>query len=255
MAARTADGSPRPRDERPTRKRPARDHRDRQRLERAGDFLEDKGKGQFIADRLHTAGKYLQENDARTMARSIDSAICAHPYRGHADRPRHRLGRRQVPQPVATRTMAITLHPMTRTRARAGSSRHPRRARTHRSASWSAGWRTRARSWPSWSSSASSVEMRDQAPPRGTTAAAGYLAVTCWLRWRRWPCRSGCSWYLADMWHGLRGGRRSPPRRGSCSLAAGAGPRPGRCARVSLTAGRGADASADAPERNGIRGT
>jgi hypothetical protein len=52
------------------------------RLERAGDFLEDKGKGQFLADRLHSAGKYLQENDARTMARSIDSAICAHPYRG-----------------------------------------------------------------------------------------------------------------------------------------------------------------------------
>jgi len=52
------------------------------RLERAGDFLEDKGKGQFIADRLHSAGKYLQDNDARTMARSLDSAICAHPYRG-----------------------------------------------------------------------------------------------------------------------------------------------------------------------------
>jgi hypothetical protein len=52
------------------------------RLERAGDFLEEKGKGQFIADRLHSAGKYLQDNDARTMARSIDSAICAHPYRG-----------------------------------------------------------------------------------------------------------------------------------------------------------------------------
>ena len=53
-----------------------------ERLERAGQFLEDKGKGQFVADKLHTAGKYLQENDARTMARSIDSAICAHPYRG-----------------------------------------------------------------------------------------------------------------------------------------------------------------------------
>ena len=53
-----------------------------ERLERAGDFLEDKGKGQFIADRLHSAGKYLQDNDARTMARSVDSAICAHPYRG-----------------------------------------------------------------------------------------------------------------------------------------------------------------------------
>ena len=53
-----------------------------ERLERAGDFLEDKGKGQFLADRLHSAGKYLQENDTRTMARSIDSAISAHPYRG-----------------------------------------------------------------------------------------------------------------------------------------------------------------------------
>lgn len=53
-----------------------------ERLERAGDFLEDKGKGQFVADKLHSAGKYLQENDARSMARSIDSAICAHPYRG-----------------------------------------------------------------------------------------------------------------------------------------------------------------------------
>ncbi len=53
-----------------------------ERLERAGDFLEDKGKGQFIADRLHSAGKYLQDNDARTMVRSVDSAICAHPYRG-----------------------------------------------------------------------------------------------------------------------------------------------------------------------------
>lgn len=53
-----------------------------ERLERAGDFLEDKGKGQFVADKLHSAGKYLQEHDARTMARSIDSAICAHPYRG-----------------------------------------------------------------------------------------------------------------------------------------------------------------------------
>lgn len=52
------------------------------RLERAGDFLEDKGKGQFLADKLHSAGKYLQDNDAKTMARSIDSAICAHPYRG-----------------------------------------------------------------------------------------------------------------------------------------------------------------------------
>jgi ElaB/YqjD/DUF883 family membrane-anchored ribosome-binding protein len=53
-----------------------------QRLERAGDFLEEKGKAAFVSDRLHSAGKYLQDHDARTMARSVDSAICAHPYRG-----------------------------------------------------------------------------------------------------------------------------------------------------------------------------
>ena len=53
-----------------------------ERLERAGDFLEEKGRGAFVADRLHSAGKYLQDNDARDMARSIDGAICAHPYRG-----------------------------------------------------------------------------------------------------------------------------------------------------------------------------
>jgi len=53
-----------------------------ERLERAGDFLEEKGKAAFLSDRLHSAGKYMQENDARAMARSVDSAICAHPYRG-----------------------------------------------------------------------------------------------------------------------------------------------------------------------------
>jgi len=53
-----------------------------ERLEKAGDCLEDKGRGAFLADRLHSAGKYLQDNDARDMARSIDGAICAHPYRG-----------------------------------------------------------------------------------------------------------------------------------------------------------------------------
>ena len=53
-----------------------------ERLERAGDYLEEKGRGAFLSDRLHSAGKYLQDNDARTMARSVDSAICAHPYRG-----------------------------------------------------------------------------------------------------------------------------------------------------------------------------
>lgn len=53
-----------------------------ERLERAGDFLEEKGKAAFLSDRLHSAGKYMQDNDARTMVRSLDSAICAHPYRG-----------------------------------------------------------------------------------------------------------------------------------------------------------------------------
>ena len=53
-----------------------------ERLERAGDFLEEKGKAAFLSDRLHSAGKYMQDNDARQMARSLDSAICAHPYRG-----------------------------------------------------------------------------------------------------------------------------------------------------------------------------
>ena len=53
-----------------------------ERLERAGDFLEEKGKAAFLSERLQGAGKYMQENDARTMVRSVDSAICAHPYRG-----------------------------------------------------------------------------------------------------------------------------------------------------------------------------
>ena len=55
-----------------------------ERLERAGAFLEEKGKGRFIANRLHSAGRYLQEHDTRGLARSIDSAICAHPYRSIA---------------------------------------------------------------------------------------------------------------------------------------------------------------------------
>lgn len=51
------------------------------RLERAGDFLEEKGKAAFMSDRLHSAGRYLQENDVRSITRSVDAAICAHPYR------------------------------------------------------------------------------------------------------------------------------------------------------------------------------
>jgi hypothetical protein len=51
------------------------------RLERAGDFLEEKGKAAFVSDRLHSAGRYLQENDVRSITRSVDEAICAHPYR------------------------------------------------------------------------------------------------------------------------------------------------------------------------------
>ncbi|HTE54327.1 MAG TPA: hypothetical protein VK698_25905 [Kofleriaceae bacterium] len=51
------------------------------RLERAGDYLEDKGKAAFLSDRLHSAGRYLQENDVRTITRAVDEAICAHPYR------------------------------------------------------------------------------------------------------------------------------------------------------------------------------
>jgi hypothetical protein len=51
------------------------------RLERAGDYLEEKGKAAFLSDRLHSAGRYLQENDVRSITRSVDEAICAHPYR------------------------------------------------------------------------------------------------------------------------------------------------------------------------------
>lgn len=51
------------------------------RLERAGDYLEEKGKAAFVSDRLHSAGRYLQENDVRSITRSVDAAICAHPYR------------------------------------------------------------------------------------------------------------------------------------------------------------------------------
>ncbi|HWM87873.1 MAG TPA: hypothetical protein VNO33_18595 [Kofleriaceae bacterium] len=51
------------------------------RLEKAGDFLEEKGKAAFVSDRLHSAGRYLQENDVRSITKSVDAAICAHPYR------------------------------------------------------------------------------------------------------------------------------------------------------------------------------
>jgi hypothetical protein len=51
------------------------------KLERAGDYLEEKGKAAFLSDRLHSAGRYLQENDVRSISRSVDEAICAHPYR------------------------------------------------------------------------------------------------------------------------------------------------------------------------------
>jgi hypothetical protein len=51
------------------------------RLERAGDYLEEKGKAQFVSDKLHSAGRYLQENDVKSISRSVDAAICAHPYR------------------------------------------------------------------------------------------------------------------------------------------------------------------------------
>ncbi len=51
------------------------------RLERAGDYLDEKGKAQFISDRLHNAGRYLQEHDVRSITKSVDAAICAHPYR------------------------------------------------------------------------------------------------------------------------------------------------------------------------------
>lgn len=52
------------------------------RLDRAGDFLDEKGRAGFVADRLHRAGRYMQDNDARSVARSIDGAISNHPYRG-----------------------------------------------------------------------------------------------------------------------------------------------------------------------------
>jgi hypothetical protein len=51
------------------------------RLEKAGDYLEEKGKAAFVSDRLHSAGRYLQEHDVRSITRSVDAAICAHPYR------------------------------------------------------------------------------------------------------------------------------------------------------------------------------
>jgi ElaB/YqjD/DUF883 family membrane-anchored ribosome-binding protein len=51
------------------------------RLERAGDYLEEKGRAAFVSDRLHSAGRYLQENDVRSITKSVDDAICAHPYR------------------------------------------------------------------------------------------------------------------------------------------------------------------------------
>ena len=51
------------------------------RLHRAGDFLEEKGKGTFLAGKLQSAGRYLKDNDTRSVLRSIDGAICAHPYR------------------------------------------------------------------------------------------------------------------------------------------------------------------------------
>jgi hypothetical protein len=51
------------------------------RLERAGDYLEEKGRAAFVSDRLHSAGRYLQENDVKSITKSVDEAICAHPYR------------------------------------------------------------------------------------------------------------------------------------------------------------------------------
>jgi ElaB/YqjD/DUF883 family membrane-anchored ribosome-binding protein len=51
------------------------------RMEQAGDYLEDKKKAAFLSDRLHTAGRYLQENDVRSISQAVDSAICSHPYR------------------------------------------------------------------------------------------------------------------------------------------------------------------------------
>ena len=51
------------------------------RLERAGEYLDEKGKAQFLSDRLQSAGRYLQEHDVRSITKSVDDAICAHPYR------------------------------------------------------------------------------------------------------------------------------------------------------------------------------
>jgi hypothetical protein len=51
------------------------------RLERAGDYLDEKRKAAFVSERLHDAGRYLQENDVRSISRAVDSAICSHPYR------------------------------------------------------------------------------------------------------------------------------------------------------------------------------
>ena len=53
-----------------------------ERLDRAGSYIEDRRGSGFMSDKLHSAGRYLQETDPRSMARSLDSAICAHPYRG-----------------------------------------------------------------------------------------------------------------------------------------------------------------------------
>jgi ElaB/YqjD/DUF883 family membrane-anchored ribosome-binding protein len=51
------------------------------RMEQAGEFLDDKPKAAFISERLQSAGRYLQENDVRSISRSVDSAITSHPYR------------------------------------------------------------------------------------------------------------------------------------------------------------------------------
>lgn len=53
-----------------------------ERLEKAGEYLEGKGKAAFISERLHGAGKYLQDTEPRQIFRTVDEAICAHPYRG-----------------------------------------------------------------------------------------------------------------------------------------------------------------------------
>jgi ElaB/YqjD/DUF883 family membrane-anchored ribosome-binding protein len=51
------------------------------RMEQAGDYLDDKRKARFVSERLQSAGRYLQENDVRSISRAIDSAVCTHPYR------------------------------------------------------------------------------------------------------------------------------------------------------------------------------